>query len=74
VAAQIEGTIPHECSSLSVTPRRVRIGHPSGVLPIFSQVERDAQGAWVVRKVHFSRTVRRLMDGTTYIRRAVLEG
>jgi 2-methylaconitate cis-trans-isomerase PrpF len=74
VAAQIEGTIPHECSSVAITPRRVRIGHPSGVLPIFSQVEFDAQGAWVVREVHFSRTVRRLMDGTTYIRRAVLEG
>ena len=74
VAAQIEGTIPHECSSVVSTPRRVRIGHPSGVLPIFAQVERDAQGAWVVREVHFSRTVRRLMDGTTYIRRAVLTG
>jgi hypothetical protein len=33
VAAQIEGT----------TPRRVRIGHPSGALPIFAQVERDPQ-------------------------------
>jgi hypothetical protein len=74
VAAQIEGTIPHECSSVVSTPRRVRIGHPSGVLPIFAQVERDAQGAWVVREVHFSRTVRRLMDGTTYIRRAALTG
>jgi len=74
VAAQIEGTIPHECSSVASTPRRVRIGHPSGVLPIFAQVERDAQGAWVVREVHFSRTVRRLMDGTTYIRRAALTG
>ncbi|MBF7730563.1 2-methylaconitate cis-trans isomerase PrpF family protein [Pseudomonas sp. N040] len=74
VAAQIEGTIAHECSSLATTPRRVRIGHPSGVLPIFAHVERDAQAAWVVREVHFSRTVRRLMDGTTYIRRAVMEG
>ena len=29
---------------------------------------------WVVREVHFSRTVRRLMDGTAYIRRSPLEG
>lgn len=72
VAAQIEGSIPHECSARLTTPRRVRIGHPSGVLPIFAHVERDAQGGWVVREVHFSRTVRRLMDGTTYIRRALL--
>jgi 2-methylaconitate cis-trans-isomerase PrpF len=73
VAAQIEGTIPHECSSVAITPRRVRIGHPSGVLPIFAQVERDAQAAWAVREVHFSRTVRRLMDGTAYLRRSLLE-
>lgn len=72
VAAQIEGTIAHECSSVDATPRRVRIGHPSGVLPIFAHVERDAQGVWVVREVHFSRTVRRLMDGTAYVRRALL--
>lgn len=72
VAAQIEGTIPHACSSVATTPRRVRIGHPSGVLPIFAHVERDAQDAWVVREVHFSRTVRRLMDGTAYLRRAAL--
>ncbi len=72
VAAQIEGTIPHECSSVANTPRRVRIGHPSGVLPIFAHVERDAQGVWVVREVHFSRTVRRLMEGTAYIRRSLL--
>jgi 2-methylaconitate cis-trans-isomerase PrpF len=72
VAAQIEGTIPYECSSVAITPRRVRIGHPSGVLPIFAEVERDAQAAWVVREVHFSRTVRRLMDGTAYLRRSLL--
>ena len=76
VAAQIAGSIVHECSAVDTAPRRVRIGHPSGVLPIHAQVESvDAEGAgWVVREVHFSRTVWRLMDGTAYIRRAALEG
>ncbi|MEQ1549808.1 PrpF domain-containing protein [Sphingorhabdus sp.] len=73
VAAQIEGTIPHESSSVRTTPRGVRIGHPSGALPIFAQVERDPRGAWVVREVHFSRTVRRLMDGTAYLLRSILQ-
>lgn len=73
VAAQIEGTIPHACSSVRTTPRRVRIGHPSGALPIFAQVERDEDGDWAVREVHFSRTVRRLMDGTAYLRRSILQ-
>jgi 2-methylaconitate cis-trans-isomerase PrpF len=41
----------------------------TGVEPV------GADGAgWVVREVHFSRTVRRLMDGTAYIRRSALEG
>jgi hypothetical protein len=74
VAAQIEGTVPHECRAVNTNPRRVRIGHPSGVLPIFAEVERDARGTWVVREVHFSRTVRRLMDGTAYLRRSILQG
>ncbi len=69
VAAQIEGTIPYECSSVQTGPRKVGIGHPSGVLPIFAHVARDDEGNWAVREVHFSRTVRRLMDGTAYVRR-----
>jgi 2-methylaconitate cis-trans-isomerase PrpF len=71
VAAQIDGTIVHECSSTHESPRRVRIGHPSGVLPVYSHVQPTAAG-WEVREVHFSRTVRRLMDGQAYISRRLL--
>lgn len=67
VAAQITGTVVQQCSSTDEHPRRVRIGHPSGILPIFGHVEKTQDG-WVVREVHFSRTVRRLMDGTAYVR------
>lgn len=75
VAAQIEGTVVHGCSADQTSPRRVRIGHPSGVLPIFAKVERQGadQVDWVVRDVHFSRTVRRLLDGTAYLRRAAFD-
>jgi len=66
VAAQIEGTVVHACSSSHEGPRRVRIGHPSGVLPVYGHVESTAAG-WEVRAVHFSRTVRRLMDGHAYV-------
>jgi len=74
VAAQIKGTVVHECSAVHTSPRRVRIGHPSGVLPIFALVERVGPGEsdWVVREVHFSRTVRRLMDGTAYLPPSVI--
>ena len=71
VAAQIEGTVVHECSSSHTSPRRVRIGHPSGVLPVYGHVERTSAG-WEVREVHFSRTVRRLMDGHAYVSNRLL--
>jgi hypothetical protein len=41
----------------------LRLGHPSGVLPIAALVERDASGAPVARQVTVYRTARRLMEG-----------
>lgn len=41
----------------------LRLGHPSGVLPIGALVERDARGAPVARRVTVYRTARRLMEG-----------
>lgn len=75
VAAQIVGTVVHSCSAVHDSPRRVRIGHPSGVLPIYACVEKTGPtpADWTVREVHFSRTVRRLMDGTAYVRRLLVD-
>jgi 2-methylaconitate cis-trans-isomerase PrpF len=36
-------------------------------------VARTADDEWTVREVHFTRTARRLLDGTAYVRRALLE-
>jgi len=41
----------------------VRLGHPSGVLPIDACVERDGKGTPVARHVTVYRTARRLMEG-----------
>jgi 2-methylaconitate cis-trans-isomerase PrpF len=41
----------------------VRLGHPSGILPIDACVERDSKGAPVARHVTVYRTARRLMEG-----------
>ncbi|NEX64686.1 2-methylaconitate cis-trans isomerase PrpF family protein [Noviherbaspirillum galbum] len=73
VAAQIPGTIPAEARGRHASPARIRIGHPSGVLGIYAHVEQAAEGEWTVREVHFTRTARRLFDGTAYIRRRLLE-
>ncbi len=41
----------------------LRLGHPSGVLPIAALVERDASGGAEARRVTVYRTARRLMEG-----------
>jgi crotonobetainyl-CoA:carnitine CoA-transferase CaiB-like acyl-CoA transferase len=50
---------PPQRSAADLRPRRAHRAGPAD---------------WAVREVHFSRTVRRLMDGTAYLRRAALAG
>jgi 2-methylaconitate cis-trans-isomerase PrpF len=63
VAAQIEGTLVHQAARADRgIERPVRIGHPSGVMEVGAEVQR--QGAeWTVAKVTTRRTARRLMEG-----------
>ncbi len=67
VAARIESTLV--CESLAPGGGEgrgegdLRLGHPSGVLPIAALVERDASEAPVARQVTVYRTARRLMEG-----------
>src|SRR6185436_13665093 len=60
VAARIEGTIVHELSS--GRSGDVRLGHPSGVLPIAAGVTVKNGAPWA-EKVTVYRTARRLMEG-----------
>ncbi len=66
IAAQIEGTIVHQTSSTAVSPRHVRVGHPSGTISIYGDVSKDSN-QWEVQAVYFSRTARRLLDGNAYL-------
>ncbi len=74
VAARIDGTVVSECLAPSPRPLPLggedkgeggdlRLGHPSGVLPVAAAVGRDASGAPVARHVTAYRTARRLMEG-----------
>ena len=63
VAARIPGTIPHEAVALAGAGGDVRIGHPSGILPVAAAVARGADGAPVAQTVTVYRTARRLMEG-----------
>jgi 2-methylaconitate cis-trans-isomerase PrpF len=60
VAARIDGTVVHEAAA---GPKGdVRLGHPSGVLPIDAAVT-TRQGAPWAERVTVYRTARRLMEG-----------
>ena len=63
-AARIAGTIPH-ARARAGSP--LRIGNPSGVLPVEADVVRDADGAWQVRSITVFRTQRRLMEGAVLV-------
>ena len=66
VAARIEGTVVHEASG---APKGdVRLGHPSGVLPIDATVGSRDGSRWAER-VTVYRTARRLMDGFVLVPR-----
>ena len=70
VAARIDGSVVNRVARKS-NGKQVRIGHPSGVLPISVSLSREDK-KWTVEEVTFSRTARRLMDGTAWIQRARL--
>jgi len=61
VAARIEGTLVHECSTAKLGAD-VRLGHPSGVLPLDAAVAKEA-GEYRAERVTVYRTARRLMEG-----------
>ncbi|PYM45468.1 MAG: hypothetical protein DME14_20470, partial [Candidatus Rokuibacteriota bacterium] len=77
VAARLEGTVVHECTTgaarasgrppaaqagLEAPAPTIRLGHPSGVLPIDAAV-RVRDGAPWAERVTVYRTARRLMEG-----------
>ena len=67
VAARLDGTVVNEIASKSGS--LVRIGHPSGVFPVRVVIE-DEQ----LKEASFSRTARRLMQGTAYIQGGAASG
>jgi 2-methylaconitate cis-trans-isomerase PrpF len=61
VAARIPGTVVRDCSTAR-DDADVRLGHPSGVLPLDARV-RTRDGAPWAERVTVYRTARRLMEG-----------
>jgi 2-methylaconitate cis-trans-isomerase PrpF len=64
VAARIDGTVVQEC--VASPAGDVRLGHPSGVLPVAATVGRRDGQPWA-EQVTVYRTARRLMDGFVHL-------
>ena len=64
VAVRIDGTIPHALAGIS-TP--LRVGNPSGILPVEAKVIRDPDGGFHARSATTYRTCRRLMEGCVLV-------
>ena len=73
VAARIDGTIVHQAMAGADASAGIRIGHPSGVIRVSSELVIE-DNSWKVKEVLFLRTARRLMEGYAYVRIAALQG
>lgn len=65
-AAKIPGTIVHEVADVSPEGDLVRIGHPSGVVGVKTEVELSGSGP-VLRRALVGRTARRIMEGYVFV-------
>jgi 2-methylaconitate cis-trans-isomerase PrpF len=87
VAAELPGTVVHQKvlrnmsmgggqrnNSIDHEPRSgwIRIGHPSGVMPVNVELTQGSSGDWEVRRVSLIRTARPLMDGFAWVPTALL--
>jgi 2-methylaconitate cis-trans-isomerase PrpF len=71
-AAKLPGTVVHDVCKQS-GGSAVRIGHPGGVIAVEAEAGKDGDGNDVIRKVTYGRTARRIMDGTVYVPRNLIE-
>lgn len=67
-AACIDGTVVNEVAgSLAKESGEVRIGHPSGILEVFVDVQKMPDGKWDLRQAGVCRTAKPIMEGVVYV-------
>lgn len=62
-ACKIEGTIAHSLMRHTGDKADIRIGNPSGILPVGADINQIRSNEWYVKSVRVYRTQRRLMEG-----------
>lgn len=67
-AALIEGTVVNELvGERAKKSGEVLIGHPSGVLEVFVDIQKTANEGWNLKKAGVCRTAKPIMDGLVYV-------
>jgi 2-methylaconitate cis-trans-isomerase PrpF len=61
------------CASERVVPDSLHIGHPLGAMRVDVQGRCEASRPLAFEELGFARTARRLMDGTAWVPRSVLD-
>ncbi len=74
-ASRIPGSVVNQVIGAGAAARStLRIGHPMGVMTVSVEAEpSNAEGGVAFTMLGFSRTARRIMDGTVYVPRAGLD-
>lgn len=62
-ACRIDGTVPNRLGRNGSPGDEVRVGTPSGVIPVGARVARNGSGDWHAESCRVFRTQRRLMEG-----------
>lgn len=69
-AARIENSIVHRnLSSRGKENKRILIGHPSGIIPVVSALEKHGE-TYILKQASIIRTARIILDGTVYLRKS----
>lgn len=74
-ASRIPGSVVNQViGAEAAATGKLRIGHPMGVMAVSVEAEpSNAEGGVAFKMLGFSRTARRIMDGTVYVPRARLD-
>lgn len=70
--SKLPGTVAYEVSKNAIDGV-ARIGHPAGVIEVEAVAGKDRDGNDTITRVTYGRTARRIMDGTVYVPRNLLE-
>lgn len=72
MAGIVSGTVVNEMATLTDGQETIRIGHPAGIIDVEAECDITPDGV-IARRVTYSRTARRIMEGYVYVPNSVFE-